>query len=76
MGATGRYAILNALRNIRRDKGLTQQELALLSGVSPYCIINFENGRSDRFKTALCYYRLNPEKFMLALQEGENGADI
>ncbi len=34
------------LREYRRKKGLTQKELAALSGISPNTIINYEGGKS------------------------------
>lgn len=75
MGALSYRQTLAALQKIRKNKGLSQTEFATRFGVSPYSVINFENGRSDRFRTAMLYFRTDPVGFVRAL-EGENGTDI
>lgn len=63
-----KYAdFLSECAAIRAKHGLTQVGMAARFGVSPYSIINFENGRSDRFRTALLYARLSILEFTAAV---------
>lgn len=65
-----KYAdFLSTCAKIRVEKGLSQVAMAARFGVSPYAIINFENGRSERFRTALLYGRLSLLEFEAALAE-------
>ncbi len=76
IGAVDYHRLLSHLRNIREDSGLSQKAFSAKYGVSPYRIINFENGRSGRLLTALYYFKENPEAFIRAAEEVFNGTDI
>lgn len=76
IGAVGYKRLLSAMQNIRTDAGLSQMAFAAKYGISPYSVINFENGRSNRFRTALYYFHENPVSFTHAIEEAFNGADI
>lgn len=76
IGAVDYKRLLSAIQNIRIDAGLSQKAFAAKYGISPYSVINFENGRSNRLPTALYYFNENPVSFTHAIEEAFNGADI
>ncbi len=39
--------LLEGIRQVRREQGLSQEQLAKISGLSRSSIINFETGRRD-----------------------------
>ncbi|WP_052950943.1 helix-turn-helix transcriptional regulator [Clostridium baratii] len=45
----------NIIKNTRKDKGYSTQELAKLLDVSPGLINNIENGKTDTFNIKLLY---------------------
>lgn len=45
----------NVIKNTRKDKGYSTQELAKLLDVSPGLINNIENGKTDTFNIKLLY---------------------
>lgn len=44
-----RSTLLPHLRNLRRNKGMTQRELATLAGVSPNTILHLEQGKRGAY---------------------------
>jgi len=70
--------MLNLVRRLRAEHGLTQEELASRVGVSRQTIISIESGRYNpsimlAYKIARCFGKSIEEVFLCQAEEEEKG---